>query len=142
MFDFTRRWVKQVDRAGLIEVKDEFYLFIESIENSFRETLNINLIRRYKGEDLRDVLRNKVLQKYLVEKYWQSLVYYFPSEQLANTLKLQIVEKRADIRALSFVSCYVSSSSKIQNVILTRTEPVMRKTLHHWYIKFEDTVVN
>ena len=131
MFDFTRRLVKQVDRAGLIEVKDEFYLFIESIENSFRETLNINLIRRYKGEDLRDVLRNKVLQKYLVEKYWQSLVYYFPSEQLANTLKLQIVEKRADIRALSFVSCYVSSSSKIQNVILTRTEPVMRKTLHH-----------
>ena len=131
MFDFTRRWVKQVDRAGLIEVKDEFYLFIESIENSFRETLNINLIRRYKGEDLRDVLRNKVLQKYLVEKYWQSLVYYFPSEQLANTLKLQIVEKRADIRALSFVSCYISSSSKIQNVILTRTEPVMRKTLHH-----------
>lgn len=131
MFDFTRRWVKQVDRAGLIEVKDEFYLFIESIENPLRETLNINLIRRYEGEDLRDVLRNKVLQKYLVEKYWQSLVYYFPSEQLANTLKLQIVEKRADIRALSFVSCYVSSSSKIQNVILTRTEPVMRKTLHH-----------
>lgn len=131
MFDFTRRWVKQVDRAGLIEVKDEFYLFIESIENSLRETLNINLIRRYEGEDLRDVLRNKVLQKYLVEKYWQSLAYYFPSEQLANTLKLQIVEKRADIRALSFVSCYVSSSSKIQNVILTRTEPVMRKTLHH-----------
>ena len=131
MFDFTRRWVKQVDRAGLIEVKDEFYLFIESIENSLRETLNINLIRRYEGEDLRDVLRNKVLQKYLVEKYWQSLVYYFPSEQLANTLKLQIVEKRADIRALSFVSCYVSSSSKIQNVILTRTEPVMRKTLYH-----------
>lgn len=131
MFDFTRRLVKQVDRAGLIEVKDEFYLFIESIENSLRETLNINLIRRYEGEDLRDVLRNKVLQKYLVEKYWQSLVYYFPSEQLANTLKLQIVEKRADIRALSFVSCYVSSSSKIQNVILTRTEPVMRKTLHH-----------
>lgn len=131
MFDFTRRWVKQVDRAGLIEVKDEFYLFIESIENPLRETLNINLIRRYEGEDLRDVLRNKVLQKYLVEKYWQSLVYYFPSEQLANTLKLQIVEKRTDIRALSFVSCYVSSSSKIQNVILTRTEPVMRKTLHH-----------
>lgn len=131
MFDFTRRLVKQVDRAGLIEVKDEFYLFIESIENPLRETLNINLIRRYEGEDLRDVLRNKVLQKYLVEKYWQSLVYYFPSEQLANTLKLQIVEKRTDIRALSFVSCYVSSSSKIQNVILTRTEPVMRKTLHH-----------
>ena len=131
MFDFTRRWVKQVDRAGLIEVKDEFYLLIESIENSLRETLNINLIRRYEGEDPRDVLRNKVLQKYLVEKYWQSLVYYFPSEQLANTLKLQIAEKRADIRALSFFSCYVSSSSKIQNVILTRTEPVMRKTLHH-----------
>ena len=74
-------------------MKDEFYLFIRSIENSIRKTLNIGLIRRYEGEDLRDVLRNEILQNYLVEIYWQSLVHYLPSEQLANTLKLQIVEK-------------------------------------------------
>ena len=134
--DFTHRWVEQVNRGGLVEVKDEFYLFIRSIENSVRKTLNISLIQRYEGEDLRDVLRNEILQNNLVEKYWQSLVHYLPSEQLANTLKLQIVEKWIDIRARSFVSCYVQllkrriASSKIKNVISTRTEPAMRKTLH------------
>ena len=101
--DFTHRWVEQVNRGGLAEVKDEFYLFIRSIENSVTS---------------------------------QSLVHYLPSEQLANTLKLQIVEKWIDIRARSFVSCYVQllkrriASSKIKNVISTRTEPAMRKTLH------------
>ena len=108
--DFTHRWVEQVNRGGLVEVKDEFYLFIRSIENSVCKTLNVSLIQKYEGEDLRDVLRNEILQNYLVEKYWQSLVYYLPSEQLANTLKLQIVEKWIDI-------------------ISTRTEPAMKKTM-------------
>ena len=74
-------------------------MFIRSTENSVRKTLNISFIRRYEGEDLRDVLRNEILQNYLVEKYWQSFVHYLPSEQLANTLKLQITEKWIDIRA-------------------------------------------
>ena len=65
-------------------------------------------------------------------------MHYLPSEQLANTLKLQIAEKWNNIRARSFVSCYVqllkrkNEFSKIKNVILTRTEPAMRKTLY-WY---------
>ena len=91
--DFTHRSVEQVNRGGLVEMKDEFYLFIRSIENSIRKTLNIGLIRRYEGENLTDVLRNEILQNYLVEIYWQSLVHHLQSEQLANTLKLQVVEK-------------------------------------------------
>lgn len=42
--DFTHRWVGQVDRGGLAEVKVELYLFIRSIENSVHKTLNISLI--------------------------------------------------------------------------------------------------
>ena len=42
--DFTHRWVGQVDRGGLAEVKVELYLFIRSIENSVHKILNISLI--------------------------------------------------------------------------------------------------
>ena len=89
------------------------------------------LRRRFKG-----YAQNEILQIYLIEFYWQSIMHYLPSEQLTNTLKLEIVEKWIDIRALSFVSCYVQSlkrklaSSKIKNVISTRTEPAMSKILH------------
>ena len=103
--DFTHRWVEQVNRGGIVEVKDEFYVFTRSIENAACKTLNISLIQKYEGEDLRDVLRNEILQNYFVEQYWQSFVHYLPSEQLANTLKLQIVEKWIYIRAHSSVSC-------------------------------------
>ena len=66
------------------------------------KALNISLIWRYEGEDLRNVLRNEILQNYLAEKYWQSLVRYLQSEQLANTFKLQITEKQIDVRACLF----------------------------------------
>ena len=133
--DFTHRWVKQVNRGGLVEVKDKFYLCIRRMENSVRKTFNISLIWRYEGEDPKDVFRNEILQNYLVEIYWQSLAHYLPSEQLANTLKLQIVEKWIDIRARAFLLCYVQllkrkiASPTIKNVMSTRTEPGMRKTL-------------
>ena len=128
--------MEQVNEGGLAEVKNEFYFFLRSIENSVCKTLNISLIRRYDEEDLTDVLRNEILHNYLVEEYWRLLVHYLPSQQLSNTLKLQTVEKWIDIRARSFVSCYVQllkikiAFSKIKNVISTRTEPAMRKTLH------------
>ena len=63
-------------------------------------------------------------------------MHYLPSEQISNTLKPQIVEKWIDIKTRSFVSCYVQllkrklASSKIKNIISTRTEQAMRKTLH------------
>ena len=40
--DFTHSWVEQVNRGGLEEVKDEFYLFLRSIENSVRKPINIS----------------------------------------------------------------------------------------------------
>ena len=106
------------------------------LSNILGKTLNISLIRRYEGEDLRNLLRNEVLQNYLSEKYSQSIVHYLPSEQLAKTLKLQIVKKWINIRIRSFVSCYVQllkrkiASSKVKTCISTNTEPAMRKTLH------------
>ena len=45
--DFVHRWVEQVNRGGLVEVIDEFYVCIRSIENPVYKTLNIKLIRRY-----------------------------------------------------------------------------------------------
>ena len=73
---------------------------MRSKENSVRKTLNISLVRRYEGEDLRNVLRNETLQNYLVENNYAQLL------------------KRKH------------ASSKIKNIISTRTERAMRKTLH------------
>ena len=67
--EFTHRWVEQVNRGELVEVKDEFYLFIRRVQNSVGKTLNISLIRSYEGQDLRDLPRNEILQTYLVEQY-------------------------------------------------------------------------
>ena len=55
--DFTHQWVELNNRGGLIQVNDDFYLFIRTIENLVRNTLNLNLIRKYKGEDLGDAMK-------------------------------------------------------------------------------------
>ena len=50
---FTKGQISRVHNffglSRLIEEKDEFYLFIKSMENLLRKTLNISLIRRYEG---------------------------------------------------------------------------------------------
>ena len=52
--EFARSWLQARDRGGLVHVDDEFYIFIRKIENAVRNCLNVNLIRKYRGQDLQD----------------------------------------------------------------------------------------
>ena len=57
--DYTNSWCDKINRGGLFLVNDEFYIFIRRIEDVARTVFNKNLIKTYKGEDLRDVLMER-----------------------------------------------------------------------------------
>ena len=54
--DFSMKWVELVNRGGLVIVNDDFFIFIRRIENTVRQLLTIDMLRNYRGEDLRDLL--------------------------------------------------------------------------------------
>ena len=59
LYEYTRKWVDQVNLGGLIEVNDDFFLFIKLIELECRKILNINFMITYSGQEIRDQLCSK-----------------------------------------------------------------------------------
>ena len=73
LFDYTNAWVGKINRGGLYDVLDQFYLFIRTVELLVRRVLNYNLIVTHAGEDLREVLLSKLLKHEYVQTYWSTI---------------------------------------------------------------------
>ena len=112
------------------------FVFVKRIEYAVRSILNINLISLYKGEDLRELIENKLLDNDSVNQIWDSITRYLPNEQLKVVLFQEIIRKWIDIRANSFVNTYVQIlKRKIKNEgrkisISGASEPALRQTLN------------
>ena len=64
--EYTRGWADRINRGGLFSVNDDSYIFVRRVENVARTVLNSNLIIKYKGKDLRDVLMKNSKQVFLL----------------------------------------------------------------------------
>ena len=89
LFDYTNAWVEKVNRGGLYEVSDQFYLFIHTVELVVRRVLNYNLIVTNTGEDLREVLLSKLLKHEYVQTYWSTITRHIDNTVLKDTLLLK-----------------------------------------------------
>ena len=134
--NYVKKWTEIQSRGGLIQVNDSMFVFVKRIEYAVRSILNINLISVYKGEDLRELIENKLLDNDSVNQIWDSITRYLPNEQLKVVLFQEIIRKWIDIRANSFVNTYVQIlKRKIKNegrkIFISRaSEPALRKTLN------------
>lgn len=145
--EFTQKWVELRNRGGLVELSNDFYLFIRRVEGFVKGILNVNLLRTYKSEDLRDILMDKIENSDGVSKKWDILTRNFDGENLKKMLKKQIISKWIDIRARSFVKGFiellkqVSRKQKLNNednktkgtkkakTVSTKAEVALRKKL-------------
>ena len=138
--DFTRKWMEKVNRGGLVQVNDAMFIFVRTIENVVRSVLNVNLMRTYKGEDLRDVLEKELNKSVLIDVYWEAMSRAMPNKELGDCLKTQFIAKWVDIRARSFVNTYVqivkhklnqlkAEKNKSSVKLSSKSEPAMRKKL-------------
>ena len=51
--DYTRKWTELVNKGGLIEVNNYLFIFIRRTETYVQKILNLELLKNYKGEELR-----------------------------------------------------------------------------------------
>ena len=131
LFDYTNAWVDKVNRGGLYEVSDQFYLFIRTVELIVRRVLNYNLIVTYAGEDLREVLLSKLLKHEYVQTYWSTITRHIDNKVLKDTLLLKILQTWGNIRAYSFIKTWLNvmkrKSAKLysRSSIAQKSEPAI-----------------
>ena len=53
---YTKEWTKKINRGGLINVTDQFYIFVRHEEMSARNILNTNLMKKYDDENIQNLL--------------------------------------------------------------------------------------
>ena len=103
--DYTRKW---------IEVNDKLYILIRKTEIYVQKILNLELLKNYKGEDLRTVIRKKIMESGIVVSGWECVGRNLENQELVKYLIKQVIDKWIDIRVRSFVdSFYVDFKTQI-----------------------------
>ena len=129
--EYTRGWKDRTNRGGLFSVNDDFYIFIRRVENVARTVLNSNLIIKYKGEDLRDILMKKFQASFFIDLSWTSLTKNVESQPLKDLLKEIILRNWVSIRTRSFLKAWVriinKKSGKTGNNVSEKDEPALKK---------------
>ena len=88
--EYTQYWVEKKNRGGLIYVTDDFYRFIRKIEYTVQEVLNMKLIVAYTGENLRNVLLEKLKGNKNLNQDWDLLTSRLSKKDLAEKIKVKI----------------------------------------------------
>ena len=136
--DYTRKWTELINRGGLIEVNDNLFFFIRRIEVCVQKILKLDLLKNYKGEDLREVITKKIMESGIIVSGWKCVARNLENQELAKYLMKQVIDKWIDIRIRSFLNIFMLIlRRKLAKGHLPGTatfsqkaEPVLRKTLN------------
>ena len=109
---YTKEWKEKNNRGGLINVTDEFYVFIRHVEMSARNILNTNVMKKYGGENMQNLLMSEFNKNNLIDLYWGSITSRMGKENLKNTLKSEVLKKCVKIGGNVFVRAWVDTAKK------------------------------
>ena len=117
-----------------MKVNQGFFNFICCVGTTVQRYLNVDFLKHYRGEDLREPLKIAILSDDFTEVCWENFTCNLVNKSLSSILKSQIVEKWIDIRARAFVNTYIQRlkrnySDKKKAILSKKGEPSMRKTL-------------
>ena len=113
-----------------------------------RSILDLQFLKNYRGEDLRDVIGEKILKNSTVNVYWDKLARNLENVKLKHLLKEQIISKWVDIRARSYVNAYVQIVKRVANKEQSKSsvsktaEPALRKQIHKFFLFFSHCIIN
>ena len=103
---------KKINRGGLINVKDEFYVFIRYVEMSTRNILNTNLMKKYCGKNMKNLLMSEFNKNNLIDLCWSRITSRMEKVTLKNTLKSEVLKKCVNIHVNVFVRAWVDTVKK------------------------------
>ena len=102
--EYTKTWIDRVNCGDLWLVSDDFYMFVQGIENEVRKVLTINFLIAYCVEGVKEVILEKLNANPFIQNLWDTLTKDVCNKYLTEKLKLQILKKWTNIRINAFVS--------------------------------------
>ena len=128
--EFTTQWIDCRNRGGLFVVSDNAYLFFRSMEYAVRKVFNVNLLKRYRGQNLREVLLQNMLQDKRIIHHWDAIT---KNSEIIESIKTFLLRKIMiywiDIRGNAFVRAWVDQQRQINSSMSKKGDHSLRKDL-------------
>ena len=80
--DYTKHWVENCNRGGLVQCTDEFYIFIRNVKNSAWTIFNTAFMVKYCGENIKSILLEKFQSNGFTQNAWDNLTRQFQTVQV------------------------------------------------------------
>ena len=126
-----------INRGGLIKVNGgDISNFISKLEAVVRGILNVTLIGKHYGEDLREVLLQLMIDNENVNNSSETFSRNIPNEALSMILKKQFMLKWIEIRDRLYVRSYGQILKRVsvklkKTKIPKKADPSMREKLNY-----------
>ena len=91
--DYATSAVERVNPDGLLLVNNDFYIFIRNIEFEVGKILNVSFLISYCGENIRDVIVEKLRDNKAIKSTCDVLTRNVANEMFTEKLKIQILNK-------------------------------------------------
>ena len=126
----TNKWIDCSNRGGLFEVSDQAYIFFRSMEYEVRKFFNVKLIVIYNGENLKDILLQRMLKSRRIINNFDEISNKVETEENIKTFVLKkIMIYWINIRGNAFVKAWLDNR-KLENKVLSKKgEHSLRKEL-------------
>ena len=92
--DYTRNWTELFNRGGLIEVNDNVFIFVRRTEICVQKIFNLELLKNYKGENLREIIKKKKMESSIVVSGWECVARNLENQELGKYLIKQVIVDR------------------------------------------------
>ena len=123
-YDYTKMWIKLVDRGGLYHVSDNCYLFFHAMELKTRNLLPQHLQNPSKSKDL---LIQELLGDEDVQFFWSMLSIDISDPDAALELLQDVAKLWITIRGFSIAGAWMEQYKKEKKKSVKRTK-ALRKT--------------
>ena len=125
-----------VNRGDLIKVNGDISNFVSKLEAVVRGILNVTLIGKHYGEDLREVLLQLMIDNENVNNSSETFSRNIPNEALSMILKKQFMLKWIEIRDRLYVRSYGQILKRVsvklkKTKIPKKADPSMREKLNY-----------
>ena len=124
--EYTRDWIKKVDRGGLFHVNDNTFNFFKSVETKTQELLPKHLGTKADGPNKSDLIR-MITEDDDVEFWWSMLAIDILDEAGTTALLNELVDMWVTIRGFAVVSNWLEQYKIAQKSTVKKSKPLRKK---------------
>ena len=128
--DYTKRWIRAIDRGGLFRITDEVYVFFHEVERLVRKFL-LKLVTQDIEHSKKEII-DEVTSDNNVQFYW-SMIAIDLDEDIGQELLVEIVQLWLTVRGFStagaFVEQYKQATKKSTKKSTSLRKGLKRKKL-------------